>query len=344
MHVIMVKKRLANGDACRKCAQAEDFLRSRGLWNRIDEVVLALEDDPNSPGMQLGARFGVEVAPFFIVRRSDGTEVVYESVLKLIKECLSEPGRPEVTPGDEQPTSTWKKLRPSSPTDRRKPFCDGGSSTSASSSPSRSAAPKTSCSSTWRARLDFRSPSSPSTPDGSTRRRIGSSTQSESDTASRLRSPRPTPRRSSRSFARKGSSVSTTTVTRNAAASARSSRCDACSRAFVRGLPDSAGIRARRHAPASPSSSAIEPSPGSDGPLVKLNPLAAWTSAQTWQFIRDNGVPFNSLHERGFVSIGCEPCTRATLPGEHERAGRWWWEDSTKRECGLHIGNTKPPR
>jgi len=49
------------------------------------------------------------------------------------------------------------------------------------------------------------------------------------------------------------------------------------------------------------------------------------------------------LHERGFVSIGCEPCTRAVLPGEHERAGRWWWEDTTKRECGLHIGNTKPP-
>jgi phosphoadenosine phosphosulfate reductase len=73
------------------------------------------------------------------------------------------------------------------------------------------------------------------------------------------------------------------------------------------------------------------------GPLVKLNPLAAWTSAQVWQYIRDHDVPFNALHERGFVSIGCEPCTRATLPGEHERAGRWWWEDATKRECGLHI-------
>jgi phosphoadenosine phosphosulfate reductase len=73
--------------------------------------------------------------------------------------------------------------------------------------------------------------------------------------------------------------------------------------------------------------------------LIKLNPLAAWTSADTWSYIRENSIPYNPLHERGFVSIGCEPCTRAILPGEHERAGRWWWEESTKRECGLHIGN-----
>jgi phosphoadenosine phosphosulfate reductase len=80
---------------------------------------------------------------------------------------------------------------------------------------------------------------------------------------------------------------------------------------------------------------------GASGPLVKLNPLAAWTSADVWQLLRDEGVPWNPLHERGYVSIGCEPCTRAVLPGEHERAGRWWWEETTKRECGLHVGNTK---
>jgi phosphoadenosine phosphosulfate reductase len=83
---------------------------------------------------------------------------------------------------------------------------------------------------------------------------------------------------------------------------------------------------------------------GALGTLTKLNPLARWTSAQTWQFIREQHIPFNPLHERGFVSIGCEPCTRPPLPGEHERAGRWWWEDATKRECGLHIGNVTPPQ
>ncbi len=73
-----------------------------------------------------------------------------------------------------------------------------------------------------------------------------------------------------------------------------------------------------------------------DRQLVKFNPLALWPSQRVWSFIRAAEVPFNALHSRGFVSIGCAPCTRAILPGEHERAGRWSWEEQTKRECGLH--------
>ncbi len=73
--------------------------------------------------------------------------------------------------------------------------------------------------------------------------------------------------------------------------------------------------------------------------LVKFNPLANWSSKQVWDYIRENEVPFNPLHARGFVSIGCEPCTRAVLPGQHEREGRWWWEEATQKECGLHSGN-----
>jgi len=77
------------------------------------------------------------------------------------------------------------------------------------------------------------------------------------------------------------------------------------------------------------------------GNLVKFNPLANWTSRQVWDYIRENNVPYNKLHEKGFVSIGCEPCTKPILPGQHEREGRWWWEDATKKECGLHAGNVK---
>ena len=73
--------------------------------------------------------------------------------------------------------------------------------------------------------------------------------------------------------------------------------------------------------------------------LTKYNPLVNWSSAQVWQYIRDEGVLYNELHEKGFISIGCEPCTRPTLPGQHERVGRWWWEESTKKECGLHNTN-----
>ncbi len=78
-----------------------------------------------------------------------------------------------------------------------------------------------------------------------------------------------------------------------------------------------------------------------DKKLVKFNPLSNWSSAEVWDYIRSNGVPFNALHEKGFISIGCEPCTRAILPNQHEREGRWWWEDATLKECGLHESNLK---
>lgn len=76
-------------------------------------------------------------------------------------------------------------------------------------------------------------------------------------------------------------------------------------------------------------------------PLLKFNPLSFWSSKQVWAYIRDNELPYNALHDRGFISIGCEPCTRPTNPGQHERAGRWWWEEETKKECGLHVASSR---
>ncbi|WP_372998289.1 phosphoadenylyl-sulfate reductase [Marinobacter sp.] len=76
-----------------------------------------------------------------------------------------------------------------------------------------------------------------------------------------------------------------------------------------------------------------------DKTLVKFNPLANWTSKEVWDYIRMTEAPYNELHENGFVSIGCQPCTRPVLPGQHEREGRWWWEEATQKECGLHAGN-----
>ncbi|GJQ11411.1 hypothetical protein GpartN1_g3202.t1 [Galdieria partita] len=79
---------------------------------------------------------------------------------------------------------------------------------------------------------------------------------------------------------------------------------------------------------------------GRDGTsLVKFNPLANQTSEQVWSMIRALELPYNELHEKGFISIGCEPCTRPVLPNQHEREGRWWWEEATQKECGLHKGN-----
>jgi phosphoadenosine phosphosulfate reductase len=75
--------------------------------------------------------------------------------------------------------------------------------------------------------------------------------------------------------------------------------------------------------------------------LVKFNPLADWSEEDVWNYIRSNKVPYNPLHDKGYPSIGCEPCTRAIQPGEDVRAGRWWWENPESKECGLHVVDGK---
>ena len=71
--------------------------------------------------------------------------------------------------------------------------------------------------------------------------------------------------------------------------------------------------------------------------LIKYNPLLHWSLEDCQKYVKENNVPYNVLHDRGFVSIGCAPCTRAIQPGEDFRAGRWWWENNSKKECGLHT-------
>jgi phosphoadenosine phosphosulfate reductase len=75
--------------------------------------------------------------------------------------------------------------------------------------------------------------------------------------------------------------------------------------------------------------------------MVKFNPLADWSEEDVWNYIRSNNVPYNPLHDKGYPSIGCEPCTRAIQPGEDVRAGRWWWENPESKECGLHVVDGK---
>lgn len=70
--------------------------------------------------------------------------------------------------------------------------------------------------------------------------------------------------------------------------------------------------------------------------VLKVNPLADWSEDEIWEYLRGHGVPYNPLHDRGYPSIGCAPCTRAVAPGEDVRAGRWWWEHPEHRECGIH--------
>jgi phosphoadenosine phosphosulfate reductase len=71
--------------------------------------------------------------------------------------------------------------------------------------------------------------------------------------------------------------------------------------------------------------------------IEKFNPLAAWSEAEVWAYVRRHRVPYNRLYDQGYRSIGCAPCTRPVLPGEDVRAGRWWWEQAETKECGLHL-------
>lgn len=84
----------------------------------------------------------------------------------------------------------------------------------------------------------------------------------------------------------------------------------------------------------------IEIDPQHNG-IIKVNPIIEWTWEQTWDYIKSNNIPYNKLHDKGYPSIGCEPCTRAIKSGEPLRAGRWWWETDPQKECGLHAEHGK---
>jgi phosphoadenosine phosphosulfate reductase len=342
MHVTMVKKRLANGEACPKCIQAEELLKARGLWPRIDAVAWADENDPDSPGMKLAHQFGVGVAPFFLVRdEADGEVAVYESVLKLIKERLTEVAPPA---GASLPEGEL----------------DDAAARLAAESPSRIL--------TWglerygaalgiafsgaedvvliHMAKETRLPFSVFCLDTGRLHpetyRFIDAVRKRYEVEMALVSPDAP---SLESFVKKKGLFSFYEDGHQECCGVR--KVEPLRRTLATLQAWATGQR-RDQSPATRSSIAVverdRSFSGIGGALVKLNPLAAWTSAQTWQYIRDHEVPFNTLHERGFISIGCEPCTRATLPGEHERAGRWWWEESTKRECGLHIGHVARPR
>ncbi|CAK9271936.1 unnamed protein product [Sphagnum jensenii] len=110
-------------------------------------------------------------------------------------------------------------------------------------------------------------------------------------------------------------------------------------RAWITGQRKDQSPGTRANVPVVQVDPVFEGMDGGVGSLVKWNPLANVVGIAVWSFLRTMDVPVNALHSQGFVSIGCEPCTRPVMPGQHEREGRWWWEDAKAKECGLHNGN-----
>lgn len=107
-------------------------------------------------------------------------------------------------------------------------------------------------------------------------------------------------------------------------------------KAWITGQRKDQSPGTRSNVPVVQEDPAFEGLDGGPGSLVKWNPLSNVLGTAVWSFLRTMDVPVNALHSQGYVSIGCEPCTRAVLPGQHEREGRWWWEDAKAKECGLH--------
>ncbi len=341
LRVTMVKKRLANGEPCRKCAQAEEMLVRRGLWDLIDDVVIADENDLSSAGMVLAKEHQIDVAPFFLV--SEGGETrVYDSVIKLAKEVLAPHRAASGLSGD--------TAKQASSSDGLKPRVEERANQLKGSAPSKI--------------LDFVL--------GELGDQCAIAFSGAEDVVlidMAVKSGKKfsvfcldTGRLHSETYrfldtVRQFYGIELQILSPNFVSVEALVRKKGLFSFYEDGHHECCGVRKleplRRHLASyagwvtgqrrdqSPTRAEV-PELGWDTVhrkegMLKANPLAGWTQEDVWEYIRENDVPYNELHDQGYVSIGCEPCTRARRPGEHERAARWWWEDATKRECGLHV-------
>ena len=329
MRVTMVKKQFADGSTCKKCVQAEELLRRRGLWERIERVVWADEADPSSEGMRLAAEHQVNLAPFFVVEGERGTQI-YTSVLKLVSDVLSPPAL--ITSGEVDVEALAKEV------DGRGPeeivgralglfgkdcvlAFSGAEDVALIDMAAKSGHP-------FRVLTLDTGRLHPETYRFLDRVRAHFGIELELWFPDAVRVEALVRKKGLFSFYDDGHGECCD-VRKVGPLGRALSDC----RAWMTG-------QRRDQSPTRTDVKVVQRDPsrlGPTGPLVKWNPLAAWSLAEVWSYIREHELPYNPLHDQGFVSIGCEPCTRAVRPGEHERAGRWWWEEATQRECGLHV-------
>ena len=335
--ITMVKKRFADGSTCGKCEQAQELLQRRGVWDRIDEVVWADEADASSRGMLLAKRFDVSLAPFFLVGDPDGDATVYTSALKLFKAELKQqpaaaPSAAAVADESLDIDAEEPRLAALDPIERVRWTLERfGAATSIAFSGAEDVAVVDMA---VRSGLPFRVFCLDTGRLHAETYRYIDRVRSHYDLTIELMAPDTA---KLEAFVRDKGLFSFYEDGHKECCGVR--KIGPLRRALA-GRPAWMTGQRRDQSPTRTDVPHIQVDPGfstPESPLIKVNPLASWTSAQVWAYLRDNAAPFNPLHERGFKSIGCEPCTRPTHPGQHEREGRWWWEDETKRECGLHL-------
>ncbi len=339
MSILMVKKILLDGSPCGKCAQAEEIIRRRGYWERIDTVVIADEGDAESEGMKLAARYNIDLAPFFIVKDESGSERSYTRVFEFIKKELETQSTPETgagTPSEYKITTVNEKSADMAPweilAEAQRAFGDklvlafsGAEDVVLIDMAVKNGLPfSTFCLDTGRLHgetyeyLD------------NVRNHYGISIELFTPSYKLLEP-----------FVNEKGLNSFYSDGHSECCGIR--KVEPLGRALIGRKAWVTGLR-RDQSPA--TRNGLQYSSFDEGhlddssqPLVKINPLLDWSSRDVWNYIRENDVPYNPLHDMGYRSIGCQPCTRASRPGEHERAARWWWENDTKRECGLHTGS-----
>jgi phosphoadenosine phosphosulfate reductase len=338
MHITMVKKRLANGEPCEKCAQTEEMLRRRGLWDAIDEVVWAIEGEPDSPGNRLGSRHGVAVAPFFVVRSEQGPEQVVTSPLKLIRQFFPDAPKATARPAASHEPASLEAAR-------------SGLADAEPAEVLRFALER------WgeRCPIGFSGAEEIVLIDMATRLglpfrvftidtgRLHAETYAYLDDVRRrygvaIEAFLPDARALSELVHRKGPNSFYRDGHRECCAIRKVAP-------LARALAGCAAWVSGRRRDQSPTTRAdlevLAPDPrhgGADEPIWLVSPLARWSHEQVWDYIRRHDVPYNPLHDAGFASIGCEPCTRPVGAEQPPRAGRWWWESEGARESGLHTG------
>lgn len=343
MRVTMVKKELASGEPCKKCEQAVELFKRRGVLHRIDEISVAREADPESPGMLLAKKHNVALAPFFIVE-DGGREFVYTSALDLLRSRLNGDNGANGTPAPHADSAAPGELDEAEVLALNRRF-DGatpqavidhvlehyGKDAAIAFSGAEDVALIDMAVATGRPFSVFSLDTGRLHPE--TYRFID---KVRSHYGIEIRAMFPdlvqvedlVRKKGLFSFYEDGHGeccgIRKVEPLRRALSSYRAwltgqRRDQSPTRAEVARFQLDRANSAER------------------GPLLKVNPLSAFSLGDTWEYLRERGAPYNELHDRGYISIGCEPCTRAIRPGEHERAGRWWWEESTKRECGLHT-------
>lgn len=327
----MVKKRLASGEPCGKCVQAEDQLKKRGLWDRVDKVVWADESDKDGLGWALAQKHNVSAAPFFLVGDAAKVEV-YTSTLSLIRD-LQENGTANTgKPFGDVPRDRFEGAEPLEIV--RWALDIHGKETAIAFSGAEDVV-------LIHMAIETRLPFAAVTLDTG---RLHPETYEFIDWvrekyAIELIVTAPDHAKLEGLVSEKG----LFSFYRDGHAECCAIRKVEPLRRALAGRP--AWITGQRRDQSSVTRGALpivetdrHLSVG-DANLVKVNPLAEWTAEKVWDYIRTNEIPHNPLHGRGFASIGCAPCTRPVLPGQSPREGRWWWEGAETKECGLHAQN-----